>query len=92
MQPFSLIVSVTPPDGLDPDWFVDELLTKDSVRGATARTPPADPESQLNVFLSVFATTPEEAGTRAIQLVQSLAPDRAVKILGGNVFGFGGHS
>ncbi len=41
---------------------------------------------------SSVAQAKEEAGELAIALVQSLTPGRTVEILGGSVFGFGGHS
>ena len=56
------------------------------------RRSPKDPDSQLDVFLSVVAVSPEHAGELAIALILSLPPGRTVEILGGNAFGFGGHS
>jgi hypothetical protein len=40
LQLFSLIVSVSPPAGLDPGEIARALSADERVRGATARTPP----------------------------------------------------
>jgi hypothetical protein len=50
MPPFSLIVSIVPPTDLDAETVSEALAGDERVRGVTARTPPGDPDSQMNVW------------------------------------------